>query len=122
MRGFRKTSKAQGASRVEPRILRPMHYVNSAWDFLMHINLKEVHMREKWEIFKTTLTEQKTMTKKEFLLIVAVCVLGGLVVGMLASPRKQVTIGSHNGSNNQDNNNNNSGSLSAELADVQDEE
>ena len=79
-------------------------------------------MKEKWEIFKETLTEQKTLTKKEFLLIVAVCVLGGLVVGMLTSPRKQVTIGSHNGSNNQDNNNNNSGSLSAELADVQDEE
>ncbi len=79
-------------------------------------------MREKWEIFKATLTEQKTMTKKEFLLIVAVCVLGGLVVGMLASPRKQITIGSHNGSNNQDNNNNNSGSVSAELTDAQEED
>lgn len=79
-------------------------------------------MREKWEIFKATLTEQKTMTKKEFLLIVAVCVLGGLVVGMLTSPRKQVTIGSHNGSNNQDNNNNNSGSVNAELTDTQEED
>ena len=79
-------------------------------------------MKEKWEIFKLTLTEQKTMTKKEFLLIVAVCVLGGLVVGMLTSPRKQVTIGSHNGSNNQDNNNNNSGSVSAELPDTQEED
>ena len=76
-------------------------------------------MKEKWEIFKTTLTETKTMTKKEFLLIVAVCVLGGLVIGMLASPRKQITIGSNNGSNNQDNNNNNSGSVSAELADTE---
>lgn len=76
-------------------------------------------MREKWEIFKATLTETKTMTKKEFLLIAAVCVLLGLVVGMLVSPRKQVTIGSHNGSNNQDNNNNNSGSVSAELADAE---
>ena len=37
MRGFRKSSKAQGASRVEPRILRPMHYKRSAWDFLMHV-------------------------------------------------------------------------------------
>ncbi len=79
-------------------------------------------MKEKWELFKTTLTETKTMTKKEFLLIVAVCVLGGLVVGMLTSPRKQITIGSHNGSNNQDNNNNNSGSVSAELADAQEED
>ena len=35
MRGFHKTSKAQEASRVEPRILRPMHYKSSAWDFLL---------------------------------------------------------------------------------------
>ena len=79
-------------------------------------------MKEKWELFKVTLTETKTMTKKEWLLTLAVCILSGIVFGMLVSPRKQVTIGSHNGSNNQDNNNNNSGSLSAELADVQDEE
>ena len=120
MRGFCKSSKAQEASRVEPRILRPMHYENSAWDFFMHIKThknKEVHMRERWEIFKTTLTEQKMMTKKEFLLIVTVCVLFFFFSGMMISPRKQVTIGSHNGSNNQDNNNNNSGSVSAELAD-----
>ena len=76
-------------------------------------------MREKWEIFKTTLTDQKTMTKKEFLLIVAVCILGGLVTGMLISPRKQVTIGSHNVIKNQDDNKN-SGSVSAELTDVTD--
>jgi hypothetical protein len=79
-------------------------------------------MKEKWELFKVTLTETKTMTKKEWLLTLAVCILSGIVFGMLVSPRKQVTIGSHNGSNNQDNNNNNSGSVSAELADLQDEE
>ena len=79
-------------------------------------------MKEKWELFKLTLTETKTMTKKEWLLTLAVCILSGIVFGMLVSPRKQVTIGSHNGSNNQDNNNNNSGSVSAELADLQDEE
>lgn len=79
-------------------------------------------MKEKWEIFKATLTEEKMMTKKEFLLITAVCVLAGLVTGMLISPRKHVTIGSHNGSNNQDNNNNNSGSVSAGLADGEDQE
>lgn len=33
LRGFRKTSQAQEASRVEPRFLRPMHYDSSAWDF-----------------------------------------------------------------------------------------
>ena len=79
-------------------------------------------MKEKWELFKLTLTETKTMTKKEWLLTLAVCILSGIVLGMLVSPRKQVTIGSHNGSNNQDNNNNNSGSVSAELTDGQDEE
>lgn len=36
LRGFRKTSQAQEASRVEPRFLRPMHYDSSAWDFNTH--------------------------------------------------------------------------------------
>jgi len=79
-------------------------------------------MKEKWKIFKTSLTETKVMTKKEFLLVVTVCVLGGIVVGMLTSPRKNVTIGSNNGNNNgsynQDTNNNNSGSVSAESKDA----
>ena len=42
MRGFRKSSKAQGASRVEPRILRPMHYKSSAWDFFVGKCLSEM--------------------------------------------------------------------------------
>ena len=75
-------------------------------------------MKERWELFKMSLTEDKIMTKKEWLLTVAVFVLAGIVLGMLFSPRKNVTIGSNNGnnngSNNQDNNNNNSGSVSAE--------
>ncbi len=83
-------------------------------------------MKEKWELFKVTLQETKSMTKKEFLLITSVCILGGMVVGMLISPRKSMVIGSHNGnnngSNNQDNNNNNSGSVSADIEEAQDEE
>lgn len=79
-------------------------------------------MKEKWEIFKTSLTETKVMTKKEFLLVVTICVLGGIVVGMLTSPRKSITIGSNNGNNNgsynQDTNNNNTGSVSAESKDA----
>lgn len=75
-------------------------------------------MREKWELYKDSLTEVKTMSKKEWLLIIAVCLLLGIVIGMFLSPRKNVTIGSNNGnnngSNNQDNNNNNSGSVNAE--------
>ena len=54
-------------------------------------------MREKWELFKESLLEEKTMTKKEWLLTIAVAVLAGIVVGMLTSPRKNVMIASHNG-------------------------
>ena len=79
-------------------------------------------MKEKWELFKVSLTEDKIMTKKEWLLTIAVFALAGIVLGMLLSPRKNVTIGSNNGnnngSNNQDNNNNNSGSVSTEAEDV----
>ena len=75
-------------------------------------------MKEKWELFKISLTEEKTISKKEWLLMLVVCVLGGIVLGMLFSPRKNVTIGSHNGnnngSNNQDNNNNNSGTVTTD--------
>ncbi len=54
-------------------------------------------MKEKWEEFRGTLTEIIMMSKKEFLLTAAVCVLGGMVFGMLISPRKSTTIGSNNG-------------------------
>ena len=75
-------------------------------------------MKEKWELFKISLTEEKTMNKKEWILILAVCVLGGIVLGMLLSPRKNITIGSNNGNNNgsynQDNNKNNSGAVTTD--------
>lgn len=56
-------------------------------------------MKEAWNEFKTSLSDSTTMTKREFLLTLAVCVLGGIVFGMLASPRKCMTIGSNNGNN-----------------------
>jgi len=56
-------------------------------------------MCERWELFKDSLSEEKIMTKKEWLLTLAVCVLAGMVFGMFASPRKCTTIGSHNGNN-----------------------
>ena len=75
-------------------------------------------MKEKWELFKISLTEEKTMTKKEWLLTIAVFALVGIVLGMLFSPRKNMTIcsynGSNNGSNNQDNNKNNSGAVNTD--------
>lgn len=56
-------------------------------------------MKEKWEIFKETLTEETVMSKKEFLLTLAVCILGGVVLGMFCSPRKSIVIGCGNGNN-----------------------
>lgn len=57
-------------------------------------------MKEKWELWKDELKEVTTMTKREFLLTAAVCLLGGIVLGFLFSPRKETTIGSYNGNNN----------------------
>lgn len=54
-------------------------------------------MDVRWKEFKETLTDVTSMSKKEFLLTMAVCVLGGIVFGMLFSPRKSTVIGSHNG-------------------------
>ncbi len=60
-------------------------------------------MKEKWNDFKMSLTDSMTMTRKEFLLTIAVCVLGGIVFGMFFSPRKSMVIGSNNGNNNRGN-------------------
>ena len=57
-------------------------------------------MKEKWEIFKESLTETTSMSKREFLLTIAVCILGGIVFGLLFSPRKNTMIASNNGNNN----------------------
>lgn len=56
-------------------------------------------MKEKWQLFKESLFEEKTMTKKEWILSIAVVALAGIVFGMMVSPRKNMTIGSHNGNN-----------------------
>ncbi|WMC93524.1 hypothetical protein [Kineothrix sp. MB12-C1] len=57
-------------------------------------------MQERWNELQDILEELKTMKKREYMLTLAVCVLSGLVVGMLISPKKRVMIGSNNGSNN----------------------
>ncbi len=54
-------------------------------------------MMEKWESFQETLEDIRSMSKKEFLLTMAVCILGGIVLGMLISPRKAVAMGCYNG-------------------------
>ena len=57
-------------------------------------------MKEKYMLWKESLTDEVKMSKKEYLLVIAVCILGGIVFGLLSSPRKTTTIGSHNGNNN----------------------
>ena len=65
-------------------------------------------MKEKLKLFKESLTETTTVSKREFLLTAAVCILGGIVLGILFSPRKYVMIGSQNGNNSANNNENGS--------------
>lgn len=64
-------------------------------------------MREKWQEFQTILEEMATIKKREYFLTLAVCVLSGLVIGMLVSPRKKVMIGSNNGNNSGNSNTSN---------------
>lgn len=56
-------------------------------------------MKEKWSIFKESLSDVTMMTKREFLLTIAVCILGGIVFGVFFSPKKSMMIGSNNGNN-----------------------
>lgn len=60
-------------------------------------------MKEKWETFKASLTDVTSMSKREFLFTIAVCILGGIVFGMMFSPKKTMVIGSNNGNNNKGN-------------------
>lgn len=47
--------------------------------------------------FWDSLDESAIVNKRELFLGLTTCVLSGLVVGMLISPKKNMTIGSHNG-------------------------
>ncbi len=57
-------------------------------------------MQERWKELQELLEEMTTMKKREYFLIMAVCVLSGLIVGMFLSPKKMMMIGSNNGNNN----------------------
>ena len=56
-------------------------------------------MKEKWKEWSASLSDPQIMSKREFLLTIAVCVLGGIVFGMFCSPKKSTVIGSNNGNN-----------------------
>lgn len=58
---------------------------------------------KKMNEFMTELTETTTMTKKEYFLTITTCLLGGIVLGILCSPKKYTKIGCGNGSNNSNN-------------------
>ena len=51
-------------------------------------------MKEKIEKLKTFLAGTTTISNREFVLAMAVGILGGIVFGLLTSPRKNTTIGS----------------------------
>ena len=60
-------------------------------------------MCKKLEKFWNSLDRTIVVNKRELVLGVAACTLAGVLAGILLSPRKTVTIGSHNGNNNTGN-------------------
>ena len=57
-------------------------------------------MCKKLEKFWNSLDCSLIVNKRELVLGVTACTLAGILMGMLLSPRKTVTIGSNNGNNN----------------------
>lgn len=53
--------------------------------------------------FFASLSEETTMSRKEYVLTITTCLLGGMVIGMFCSPKKFTKIGCGNGSNNSNN-------------------
>ena len=51
----------------------------------------------------TELNHNIVFNKRELVLGVTACTLAGILLGMLLSPKKNVTIGSNNGNNNTGN-------------------
>lgn len=60
-------------------------------------------MKEKMEKIREFLADSTTISNRELVLALAVGVLGGMVFGLLTSPRKTTTIGSNNGNNSPSN-------------------
>ena len=61
-------------------------------------------MTEKIAKCWNSLDRRIIVNQRELVLGVAACALAGVVVGLFLSPRKNVTIGSNNGSHNSGNN------------------
>lgn len=59
-------------------------------------------MKEKLETMKETLDGMKVLSKREYLLSLAVCTLLGIVIGYICAPAKRgirITCGNGNGNN-----------------------
>lgn len=54
-------------------------------------------MKQTYQKFLSSLNTSVTLSRRELILGIAVATLAGAVVGMFASPRKEITIGSYNG-------------------------
>jgi hypothetical protein len=65
--------------------------------FILSDISKEVIYRMKRIVtFFKNIPDEMFLSKREFLLTIAVSVLGGIVIGMIGSPRKTQTFGSYN--------------------------
>lgn len=57
-------------------------------------------MLQKIGNFWKSLNKEIAVNQRELVLGVAACTLAGMVLGLLTSPRKTVTVGCNNGNNN----------------------
>ena len=78
-------------------------------------------MTQKVKVFWKSLDRRIIVSQRELVLGLAVCTLAGVVTGIALSPRKNVTIGSNNGSNNSGNSGNGT-VLPSDAGEAEDEE
>lgn len=75
-------------------------------------------MKEKWNEL-TDLFEERGFTMAEVILTILVTFLTGLVIGIFASPKKHIMIGSNNGNNSGNDNSNNLEDLFDEIEEIE---
>ena len=78
-------------------------------------------MTEKIKACWKSLDRRIIVNQRELVLGLAVCTLAGIVTGIMLSPKKNVTIGSNNGSNNSGNSGNGA-VLPSDAGEAEDEE
>ena len=78
-------------------------------------------MIEKVQTFWKSLDRRIVVNQRELVLGLAICTLAGIVTGIMLSPKKNVTIGSNNGSNNSGNSGNGT-VLPSDAGEAEDEE